>query len=131
MSRRQRELALAAVAALAIVFAYYQVRTIAPPAAAQSARSTPTPPVVRPTVAQPTGPVEPPPPPRITLKFFGTVEIKGKGLLAGLSDGRNVYKGFVGDTIEGRYRILRIGVESIDLAYLDGRGRQTIRKTGQ
>jgi hypothetical protein len=86
---------------------------------------------MRPTVPVPTGPVGPPPPPRIDLKFFSIIDVPGKGLLAGLSDSRGVYKGFVGDTIEGRYRILRIGVESIDLAYIDGRGRQTIRLTGQ
>jgi len=87
-------------------------------------------PVMRPTAPLQTGPVEPPPPPRIPLKFFGQVETK-QGPLAALSDSRGVYYGRVGDTIEGRYRILRIGVESIDLAYLDGRGRQTIRQTGQ
>ena len=36
-----------------------------------------------------------------------------------------------GDIIDGRYRILKIGTESIEIAYLDGRGRQTIRLTGQ
>ena len=36
-----------------------------------------------------------------------------------------------GDIIDGRYRILKIGTESIEMAYLDGRGRQTIRLTGQ
>src|SRR3954469_22775682 len=82
-------------------------------------------------VMEPTGPVEPPPPPRIPLKFFGTFESKDKGLGAALSDGGKVYYGHVGDTVEGRYRILRIGVESIELAYLDGRGKQTIRFTGQ
>jgi len=87
-------------------------------------------PVMRSTAPAQTGPVEPPPPPRIALKFFGAIETK-QGLLAALSDSRGVYHGRVGDTIEGRYRILRIGVESIDLAYLDGRGRQTIRQTGQ
>jgi hypothetical protein len=30
----------------------------------------------------------------------------------------------------GQYRILRIGAESIEMSYLDGRGRQTIRLTG-
>jgi hypothetical protein len=29
------------------------------------------------------------------------------------------------------YQILKIGAESIELAYADGRGRQTIRMTGQ
>jgi hypothetical protein len=33
--------------------------------------------------------------------------------------------------IEGRYKILRIGVESLDIAYLDGTGRRTIRLSGQ
>ena len=47
-----------------------------------------------------------------------------------LSDGRNVFYGREGDTIEGRYRILRIGVESIELARLDGTGRQVIRLSG-
>jgi hypothetical protein len=79
----------------------------------------------------PTGPVEPPPPPRIPLKFIGIVESAKSGRLAVLSDSRGVYQGREGETIEGRYRILKIGVESIDLAYIDGRGRQTIRLTGQ
>jgi len=49
-----------------------------------------------------------------------------------LSDGRGgipMY-GKEGDIIDGRYRILKIGVESIEMAYLDGRGRQTIRLSG-
>ena len=53
------------------------------------------------------------------------------GRVAILSDSRGVYYGREGEIVEGRYRILKIGVESIDLAYLDGRGRQTIRLTGQ
>ena len=35
-----------------------------------------------------------------------------------------------GQEIQGRYRILKIGVESIDIAYLDGTGRQTLRLGG-
>ena len=75
-----------------------------------------------------------PGPPRIPLKFIGVVEAQQDpkiGRLAILSDTRGVYYGRENDTIEGRYRILKIGVESVDLAYLDGRGRQTIRLTGQ
>ena len=40
-----------------------------------------------------------------------------------LSDGRNVFHGGEGDIIEGRYRIIKIGAESIEMAHLDGRGR--------
>jgi hypothetical protein len=50
--------------------------------------------------------------------------------MAVLSDNRGVYWGREGDTIEGRYRIVRIGTESIELAHLDGNGRQTIRLSG-
>jgi len=75
-------------------------------------------------------PAGPPPPPPIPLKFIGIVE-RGPGLrLAVLSDGRNVFYGREGEILEGRYRIERIGPESIDLAWADGRGRQTIRLSG-
>jgi hypothetical protein len=78
-------------------------------------------------------PLEPPPPPRIPLKYIGDMmDPKNSGKrIAILSDARSTYHGREGDVIEGRYRIMRIGVESIELAYLDGRGRQTIRQTGQ
>jgi len=77
-------------------------------------------------------PAGPPPLPPIALKFIGIVEKTDKSeRLAVLSDGRGVpISGKEGDIIEGRYRILRIGNESIELAYLDGRGRQTIRLSG-
>lgn len=76
-------------------------------------------------------PVGPPPPPPIALKFIGVVEQAPSRLkLAVLSDGRNVFYGKEGDTIEGRYRIERIGIESIEMAYIDGRGRQTLRLSG-
>jgi hypothetical protein len=104
-------------------------------------RSAPPPPtaaVTRPPVAVttptgPTGPAEPPPPPRITLKYIGEMSDPAKPgqKVAILSDGRGVYYGRENDIIEGRYRVLKIGAESVELAYLDGRGRQTIRQTGQ
>jgi hypothetical protein len=85
---------------------------------------TPLPPV-------PTGPPPPPPVPPITFKFIGLVEGPEHSVkIAVLSDGRNVFHGREGDIIEGRYRIVRIGVESLDIQYLDGRGRQTIRLSG-
>jgi len=42
-----------------------------------------------------------------------------------------VYHAVEGDVIEGQYRLLRVGPDSADLAYLDGRGRQTFQMTGQ
>lgn len=76
-------------------------------------------------------PAGPPPPPPITLKFIGTVSGGDLGgTVAVLSDGRFVYYGREGDIIEGRYRVVRIGEESIQMEYIDGRGRQTIRLSG-
>ena len=49
-----------------------------------------------------------------------------------LSDGRGgLMYGREGDTVDGRYRMLRVGTDSIEMAYVDGRGRQTIRLSGQ
>ena len=51
---------------------------------------------------------------------------------AAFSDERgNTFTGKEGDVLEGRYRLLRIGPDSVDLAYLDGRGRRPIPLTGQ
>ena len=79
-------------------------------------------------------PFEAPPgtrPATAPLKFIGIVEAPDSvGRVAVLSDGRSVYYGRQDDIIEGRYRIVRIGVESIDLEFLDGGGRETIRLSG-
>jgi hypothetical protein len=80
----------------------------------------------------PTGPPPPPPPPPIPYKFIGKLEGPGQtGRIAVLSDGRGTpLYGREGDIIEGRFRILRIGAESIEMEHIDGRGRQTIRLGG-
>jgi hypothetical protein len=181
--KRQREIALAAIAIVLIAVAAFRIRTAISPAdrASQVAATTqnkqhqsnqkahvtqvdlqalaaerpepvegtrnpfrfrpkqaPSPPVSNGPVVPPpvtmVGPLEPPqplPPPRIPLKFITLVESEKTGRVAVLTDGRGVFYGKEGGIIEGRYRILKIGVESVDLAYLDGRGRQTIRLTGQ
>ena len=105
-----------------------------PAAASPSARPTDGgAPGFVPKPAEPAAPAGPPPLPPIPLKFIGMVE-KADGIkLAVLSpgEGRSPMHGREGDIIDGRYRILKIGTESIEMAYLDGRGRQTIRLTGQ
>jgi hypothetical protein len=79
----------------------------------------------------PLAPPSPPPPPPIPFKFIGIVQAPDKKL-AVLSDAstHDVFWGREGEVIDGRYRILRIGVESFEMAYVDGRGRQTIRLSG-
>lgn len=76
-------------------------------------------------------PTGPPPPPPIPLKFIGVVEKADGTRIAVLSDGRGPVHGVEGQEIAGQYKIVRIGEESIEIAYIDGRGRQTIRLTGQ
>jgi len=92
---------------------------------------SPPPDVAPPVAAVPVGPPQPPPLPPIPLKFIGVFEQQSKKF-AVLSDGRGgtPIVGTEGQTVLGQYRILRIGVESIEISYLDGRGRQTIRLTG-
>jgi hypothetical protein len=71
--------------------------------------------------------------PPIPLDYIGRIDLpRGRGLVAVLSDNRgNVFHGREGDVIEGRYRVLRVGPDSTDLAYLDGRGQQTFALSGQ
>jgi hypothetical protein len=78
------------------------------------------------------GPAQPPAPPPIPLKFIGligpTAEVPK---IAVFSDGKGLPQyGKEGDIILGQFRIVHIGTESIEMSYLDGRGRQTIRLTG-
>jgi hypothetical protein len=82
---------------------------------------------------QPEGPPPVPPPPPIPLRYIGYLQPQeGPPRVAVLSNGRGtVIDAKEGDVIEGRYRLLRIGNDSADLVYLDGRGRQTIRLSGQ
>jgi hypothetical protein len=82
-------------------------------------------------IAPPPVPQGPPPPPPIALKYIGVLDT-AQGRVAVFRDsGGDIVNGKEGDIIDGRYRLLKIGVESADLAYVDGRGRQTIRLSGQ
>lgn len=81
--------------------------------------------------ANPLRPAGPPPPPAITLKYIGYVTRADGTAIAVLSDGRWPLHGVEGQEVDGRYRILRISRESVEVSYLDGRGRQTIKLTGQ
>jgi hypothetical protein len=103
-------------------------------ASVASPQATAQPIPTRPAADTPTmsaAPSGPPPPPPIPLKFIGLVEKADGTRIAVLSDGRRPYHGVEGQELEGQYRILKIGAESLEIAYLDGRGRQTIRLSGK
>jgi len=96
-----------------------------PPPPRPKVEAPPPPPPVTP------GPPPPPPgPPPIPLKFVGVMQLPNGAKVAALSDGRGTMTGREGDVIDGRYRIVRVGVESIVMEYLDGKGRQTIPLRG-
>jgi hypothetical protein len=75
-----------------------------------------------------TGPVSPP---KIPLKFIGVIEMKGGEKVAAFSDCRVTTHGREGEIVAGQYRLVHIGVESVVMEYADGRGRETIRMSGQ
>jgi hypothetical protein len=87
------------------------------------------PPVIAPVA---TGPPPPPPIPPIPLRLVMTFTQGSGPRIAALTDsfGRQM-SGKEGDIIEGRYRILRVTESSVEMVYLDGRGRQTLRAGGQ
>ena len=82
---------------------------------------------------KPAAPPGPPPLPPIPLKLIGVLERANGVKWAVLTDGKTPtpFYGKDGDIIDGRYAIVKIGTESIEMTYADGRGRQVIRLTGQ
>ena len=99
----------------------------------QPKAAPPRPAVIVQAPPQPVVPTGPPPPAPIPLKFIGLLDAPERiGRVAILSDSRgSVFYGKEGDIIDGRYQLLRIGTDSADLAYTDGRGRQALRLSGQ
>ena len=77
-------------------------------------------------------PTGPPPLAPIALKYEGLVTRADGTKWAVLTDGKSApMHGREGDIIDGKYLIVQIGTESIVMSYVDGRGRQVIRMTGQ
>jgi hypothetical protein len=84
----------------------------------------------RPFEATPSGPPAPPP---IPLRFIGIIEppTTPGDKVAVFSDCRMTTHAREGGVVLGQFRLVRIGVESVVMEYLDGRGRTTIRLQGQ
>src|SRR5262249_12017676 len=99
-------------------------------------RPAPAPVAARPAAPPPPAPAASLPPPTpsavpIALKFIGIVEAPERTLkVAVLSDQYGVYYGREGETSLGQYKIVHIGAKSLEISYIDGRGRQTIRLNG-
>ena len=104
----------------------YQAKAAPPPTTKEA-----PPPVVMTEPPKPEQRPGPPPAPPIPLKFIGLLERANGVKWAVLTDGKVPMHGREGDIVDGRYRIVNIGTESITMTHVDGRGKQVIRLTGQ
>lgn len=97
-------------------FNFYQAPKPPPP--------PPPKPVERPVVAPPRpveqGPPTPPAPqpPPIEVEYLGSFGTQTRPI-AVFSDGEEIYNVRLGDVIDGKFRVVRIGYESVDLAFVD------------
>jgi hypothetical protein len=72
-------------------------------------------------------PPPPPPPPKLPLKFFGLgTDAKGASRRAFLTDGDDVYIVAEGETVLGRFRVVRITNTSLDFEEI-GTGRRATK----
>ncbi len=75
------------------------------------------------------GPVAPPPPPPIPLKFYGFSGSKGGPKQVFLSKGEDIFVAKEGQIIDRRYKILKIGPNSVEVEDVLTNNRQTIPLT--
>ncbi len=66
--------------------------------------------------------------PSVTLTLIGIVRpLDDSPLVAVLSDERGVYYGSEGTIIEGRYRVVRVDTQAVELSTVDGNGLFVLR----
>lgn len=78
-------------------------------------------------------PPPPPPPPPITIKLIGFVDRDDSTRFAVFVDctqGRSRSMAKEGGVIDGRYRLVKIQLNSAIVEHLDGRGRTTLPVSG-
>lgn len=85
-------------------------------------------------VLPPPGPPPPPEgPPPIRLKLTGMLEVPGNGrtmVMLKDADSGASFQAFEGDIVDGRYRIVKVGLQSVVVSYVDGTGSRTIALGG-
>ncbi|MGD2115260.1 MAG: hypothetical protein PVG07_09420 [Acidobacteriota bacterium] len=87
------------------------------PKPAPEPKPEPTPEPVQRVEAPPPEPLGPQPPP-IELDFVGSFGPEEQPI-AVFTDGEEIYNVRLGDVIDGKFRLIRIGYESVDLAFVD------------
>jgi len=83
-------------------------------------------PVERVTTEEPQGPPPPPPPPPITLRFFGYASKPGEPKRVFLADGEDVFVAGEGDLVNRRYKVLRIGNNTVEIQDVLNNNTQTL-----
>lgn len=93
----------------------------------------PAPPSSLRPAASPPGPPPPPPPPPgpppINLRLTGMTQMPGTGrMMVTLKDPATgaIFQAFEGDVVDGRYRVVKVGLQSVVVSYLDGTSTRTI-----
>ena len=74
-------------------------------------------------------PPGPPPPPPINLKFFGFANRPGERKRIFLSQGADVFIAGEGETVNRRYKVMKIGVNSVEIQDVLNNNTQTIPLT--
>jgi hypothetical protein len=76
----------------------------------------PPPPTLAPVATPPPVTVPTPTPlPPLNVKYIGSMEQKGKKVALFMSEQKEVMSGQVGQTVMNRFRVVRIGFESVDV----------------
>ena len=94
----------------------------------------PPPPIVRRPEPPPPPPVfrdpGPPPPPPIRLRYVGSLTRPDLSLVVLLRDDATgvTHSAQAGQVVDGRYRLFSVTQDAIEVAHLDGRGRQRIAR---
>ncbi len=82
---------------------------------------------VAPVVVEPPKPPGPPPPPPINLKYYGYTSPRiGGGKTAFFLDGEDILVAKEGETLKRRYKLVRIGVNSVVMEDTESKRQQTI-----
>lgn len=105
----------------------------APPAPPRSTAAAPAAPGMAMPAPGPQMPAAPVGPPPIGLKLTGiTVVPETSRSMVTLRDPASsaVFQAFEGDIVDGRYRIVKVGTQSVVVSYVDGTGLRTIALGG-
>ncbi|HUS05215.1 MAG TPA: hypothetical protein VMZ52_02895 [Bryobacteraceae bacterium] len=93
----------------------------------KSKTPAPSPILPAPAATAPVTPAAPPPPPKIPLKFYGYVNPSAQpGKRAFFLDGEDVHVVTEGEIVKRRYKIVRIGINSVVVEDTENKNQQTI-----